>query len=498
MQILPGIIFTDGISILQNYTAPAVAAPTFAISPSVSSVNEGANVTFNITGTNIPDRSTYYWAVQTYPTDFSQYVGSVEIINNAASFTISPTADLTTEGAEIFTVALKANTTNGTIVATSSSVTINDTSISPPSYTVTPAASNVNEGTALTFNVGGSYIIDGTYYWTVNNVTSSNTDFDATSGSFTITSNSGSFNVTANSDLTTEGAELYTASVRTGSITGNVVAVSSSVTINDTSVPASAYGSFQFTGGQEFIQIPYNVMLGQDGAFTTEFWWKHDTFYSTPAPPLIAMAVYGHIVLYSVGISSTNYTFYIAQSTQSSYDRGYVSSSLKAYPGPSVTITASNWNHWALTGDGTNLRLYCNGILCSGTPYNYSAWGGQPASSGVPLQIGVTGINNEGYLADFRHVRGTVVYNGNFTPPNNWLSPGGNASIYSSTANVNTTFSAANCGVLLQKFDPTNVYKKYDSSNYNAIILNSDQYTAGTPGGSSLNSIPGTSSFKPF
>jgi hypothetical protein len=110
-------------------------------------------------------------------------------------------------------------------------------SASAPAYTLTPAANNVNEGSSLTFTVGGSNITNGTYYWTVTN----SGDFGTASGSFTITSNSGSFSVTPTADLTTEGSETFTVSIRSEGITGTILATSSSVTINDTStLPAAS------------------------------------------------------------------------------------------------------------------------------------------------------------------------------------------------------------------------------------------------------------------
>jgi hypothetical protein len=106
-----------------------------------------------------------------------------------------------------------------------------------PTYTITPASSSVNEGSSLTFNVTGQNITNGTYYWSVNNSTTAAADFSGsvTSGSFTITSNAGSFTVTAVADSTTEGAQTFTVSLRTGSVSGVIVATSSTVTINDTS-----------------------------------------------------------------------------------------------------------------------------------------------------------------------------------------------------------------------------------------------------------------------
>jgi hypothetical protein len=103
-----------------------------------------------------------------------------------------------------------------------------------PTYAVAAAggATSVNEGSSLTFNVTGTNIVNGTYYFTVTN----SGDFATSSGSFTITSNAGSFSVTPTADVTTEGAETFTASVRTGSTGGTIVATSASITINDTSL----------------------------------------------------------------------------------------------------------------------------------------------------------------------------------------------------------------------------------------------------------------------
>ena len=98
-------------------------------------------------------------------------------------------------------------------------------------YTLTPAATNIDEGAGLLFTVGGTGIVDGTYYWTIETNAG---DVSETSGSFTITGNSGSFTVTPSADATTEGVETFIVYLRSGSITGTVLA-SETITINDTS-----------------------------------------------------------------------------------------------------------------------------------------------------------------------------------------------------------------------------------------------------------------------
>jgi len=225
-EILENFIALRGRSTLPNYI--------FGVIP--ASINEGSSGTFNVVTNNVADSTTLYWTIATNSGDFSTINGSFTITSNAGSFSVTPTADLTTEGAETFTVSIRTVSITGTVVATSSSVTINDTSLTPaiPTYIFGVIPASINEGSSGTFNVTTTDVANATtLYWTI---ATNAGDFSTINGSFTITSNAGSFSVTPTADLLTEGAETFTVSVRTVSITGTVVATSSSVTINDTSL----------------------------------------------------------------------------------------------------------------------------------------------------------------------------------------------------------------------------------------------------------------------
>ena len=92
----------------------------------------------------------------------------------------------------------------------------------------------LEEGQTGTFTVSTTEVANGTtLYWSINNVTSSNTDFVATSGSFVIQSDAGSFTVSIGTDLPLEGGETFTVSIRTGSISGTVRATSENIFITD-------------------------------------------------------------------------------------------------------------------------------------------------------------------------------------------------------------------------------------------------------------------------
>ena len=222
--------------------APAVAAEeaaaaTYSLSTSSAAANEGSAFTITLTTTNIDDATVIpYTITGVASADIGgvNLSGNFTVSSNTATASFNVTADATTEGAETFLLSLDA-------LSVTQSVTINDTSLTPaasPTYAVAPAAGSVNEGSALVFNVTTANIANATtLYWSVTSAS----DFSTSTGSFTITSDAGTFSVTPTADSATEGAETFTASVRTVSVSGTIVATSSAVTINDTSTAGASY-----------------------------------------------------------------------------------------------------------------------------------------------------------------------------------------------------------------------------------------------------------------
>ena len=242
-------------------------SPTYTLTPEASTVDEGASLTFNVGGTNIGN-TTLYWTIEDNLGDWATTSGTVSVELSSGSFSITPTADATTEGSETFTVALRVGSTSGTVLATSGTITITDTSLTPePTYTLTPAANNVDEGSSLEFTVGGTNITNGTYYWTVE---TSAGDFTTNTGEVSVTDNSGSFTVTPTEDSTTEGLETFTVALRSGSVSGSILQTSESITINDTSLAPPF--SLQFVNSEndylDVAQPSYTVL----GSATNHAW----------------------------------------------------------------------------------------------------------------------------------------------------------------------------------------------------------------------------------
>lgn len=109
--------------------------PTFSVTPSVSTVDEGESVTFTVS-TNLAPGTTLYYTLSgnVTPSDFVDNVvaGPITLVNisgqSVGTLTKAIRRDRTTEGDESFVLQLRLNSISGTIVSTSSSVTIKDTS----------------------------------------------------------------------------------------------------------------------------------------------------------------------------------------------------------------------------------------------------------------------------------------------------------------------------------------------------------------------------------
>ena len=176
--------------------------PTYTLTPFFSggpeSVDEGSSLTFIVGGTNIPN-GIYYWDTNRSG-DFSEVIaGSVTVTNNSGSFIVYPTADDTTEGAETFTATLYSSE-GGTTLVTSSSVTINDTSIGETPFRAYLNSDDVSGGQGG--NGWWSYVQGGAPTWlatstfsvsapTYNSITYPNTvttgnTYDFTAGQYLI------------------------------------------------------------------------------------------------------------------------------------------------------------------------------------------------------------------------------------------------------------------------------------------------------------------------
>jgi hypothetical protein len=310
-----------------TFTSTTASAPGYAINfydPSYNpktTFNEGEQVFVFINTTSVPDGTTLYWSTSSSSDLVAPVNGSFVVSYSFISTTLTIATDSLTEGTESLTFYLRSGSVSGTVLA-SSSITINDTSTTPAA-TYSVANASTNEGSSATANVTTTNVANGTtLYWTVNATTA---DVSTASGSFTISANAGSFTIPAIADSTTEGAEYYTISVRTGSTAGTVVATST-LTINDTSTtPVSTY-SVASASTNEGASATANVTTTNVTNGTTLYWTVNATTadVSTTSGSFTISGNAGSFTIPAIADSTTEGTEYYTISVRTGSTAGTV------------------------------------------------------------------------------------------------------------------------------------------------------------------------------
>lgn len=108
------------------------------------------------------------------------------------------------------------------------------------SYNLTCSSTLVNEGETVDFTVNTSNAPDGTeLYWSIVNDSTSLSDFTASSGSVTLFANTARFSVSTFVDPVDEPIERFAVRLRTVSPSGNIVALSPSIDVENVSSNSS-------------------------------------------------------------------------------------------------------------------------------------------------------------------------------------------------------------------------------------------------------------------
>jgi hypothetical protein len=144
----------------------------------------------------------------------------------------------------------------------------------PAPSSVITSSSSVNEGSTITFTSSSTGVPNGTLYWTRYGGAANDADFSAVNGSFTVTNGVGTFTVTPVADHLTEGTELFSVVVRTGSITGPIIGTSAGKQILDTSqTPTYTLSTAgNVTSIDEGAELTFNVTTTDVDDGTT-LWW---------------------------------------------------------------------------------------------------------------------------------------------------------------------------------------------------------------------------------
>lgn len=202
-------------------------------------------------------------------------------------------------------------------------------------------------------------------------------------------------------------------------------------------------GSGFFAGSTDYCFAPDNNIfdLG-NGDFTFETWWFPTGFGTT-----------GQFFA-SQWLNNQYGWFFRADSSGSAFTGISFAYSTAGTSGTIISRTytctpvVNTWNHIAVVRSSGTTRAYLNGSnvgasIDNSTIFNssQSLWLGANPDGGTNQTV-------KGYLSDLRLVKGVAVYTGNFPVPTAPLTNRGNAIPYSSTANVNTSFSSSATSIL--------------------------------------------------
>ena len=223
----------DGKGVTETVTindTSVAGTPTYTLTRSASSVDEGNSFTITLTTTNVGDGTTVPYTITGVTTgdiNSASLIGNFTVNSNTATLDVATTADVTTEGAETFTLTLNGS---GDSIA----VTINDTSqTGVATYSLARSASNVDEGNSFTITLTTTNLANGaTVPYSITGVSSADINSSPLSGNFVISNNTATLDIATTEDLSTEGAETFT-------LTLDGPGDSIAVIINDTSVTYS-------------------------------------------------------------------------------------------------------------------------------------------------------------------------------------------------------------------------------------------------------------------
>lgn len=264
---------------------------TVSISPAAFTLDEGgandgadpSTKTFTVTDTGFSadTTGTLYWRLEdaangtgsaATTSDFSAISGSITMSNSSGTVTINVTDDNVTEGTETWYLNIfDVNTYGAANLKTSSKLTVLDTSITPAApeiVSVTPTATNYNEGSSAVFNIVTTGFPAGT---TTLNVTYNYTNASAADhtgpATVDITGNAGTLTIPITADTTTESptVESFTVTVA-GTVSATALTkTSTSVTINDTSVstPTVTVSNTTITEGGGTVSVTYANLVSQ-------------------------------------------------------------------------------------------------------------------------------------------------------------------------------------------------------------------------------------------
>jgi hypothetical protein len=217
---------------------------------------------------------------------------------------------------------------------------------------------------------------------------------------------------------------------------------------NTTQGSFSPYGggwSNYFDGDGDFLSIALATGAYSLGTadFTVEMWINIPSYKT---------GLDANTVMIAAG--SNSLSFYITNAGKLAISQWGVA----ILASSAATLQLNNWNHIAVSRQGTALRLFINGAL-DGTATSSASLTGSSATQ-IGQDPGASANTFLGYISNLRVVKGTAVYTTNFTPATAPLTPITGTSLLTCADNrfvddsINNFAITRNGDVRVEKFNP--------------------------------------------
>ena len=213
--------------------------PTYALTSSTLTANEGGNVTFTLQTTNVAAGTSLPYTLSGTGITAADVAGGLlsgmVTINSSGVGTVTVTlaSDAATEGGETLRMTIGSNLAHR-------DVTVNDTSTAPlqPTYALAASAATVNEGSTVSFTLTTTHLAAGTVInYALSGITADDLASGTLTGSFIVNDQGlGTIMVALKADQLTEGAETLTVN-----LSGNLA--SAQTTVQDTSTTPPPLGT---------------------------------------------------------------------------------------------------------------------------------------------------------------------------------------------------------------------------------------------------------------
>ena len=214
---------------------------------------------------------------------------------------------------------------------------------------------SIEEGSEGSITVNASGMTNGTYYWTIEHITTSSADFVANSGSFNVSSKQGSFTIEIANDengIDATDIETYKLAIRKTSITGPMIAISNEVSVVNLPqivefdlMNAPSVGS-TWTDATSGVTATIAKTAAANNVWTTTATYGGGITFDENSK--------GYIEIPGVNTADNSFTISIAGDFQDADNRHYT----PFYDGSVLNRSTSNiWaNVWGELGVGTEVR----------------------------------------------------------------------------------------------------------------------------------------------